>query len=309
MGYTERGAYDIKEILMNLEFPRASETVSPEAERESIESEKKKEAIARTMVYINAGGEGTRLRPVFPGEERVTKALVEFAGKPMVQNHADLLLRMGFKKVVIGAGDHFNVKEHFQGQEGERLSVVNTERQEDTGGDLIKAVRSMENTGKNILVENVDTLAYVEDMGKLLVQHEERGAAGTIVLTTRKGVPNEGAFYMDENGKIVFSKESRDTGSLPEPQGWGGFRGSSTGIVVLDAEVLRNYGWQSGDGKLSLYRDIIPQLIRDGRMFGYNNGDNLFVDTGTPEKYYQIKRHEDRLLGALGERYLDQVEE
>lgn len=276
----------------------------------AIEKEKreKREAIARTTVYINAGGRGTRLEPVFPkGQFGVTKALIDFAGKPMVQNHVDLITELGFKNVVVGAGDHYDVTEYFQGKENDKVSIVNTETQEDTAGDLIKSIRELENIGDNVLVENVDTVALIKDLGELILQHEKSGAEATIVLTTKAGVPNEGAFYVDNDDKVVFCGEAREELRLAMPENWEGFKGSSTGIVLISKQTLKNYNWNSGEGALSLYRDLIPQLVKEGKMHAYNNEKNIFTDTGTPEKYKQIKRHEKSIFGAIEKKYKDQI--
>lgn len=268
----------------------------------------KRELFKQTTVYINAGGRGTQMESVFTkGPTGVTKALIEFNDKPMVQNHVDLLLELGFGNVIIGAGDHLNVKEYFKDREDERLSVVNTEVQEDTGGDLIKAIRESRNVGKNVLVENVDTILYIRDISEFLSQHEKTGATATIILTTRKGVPNKGAFFVDKNGKVVFSREASAKHELIEPTEWKEFRGSSTGTVIFKTEALRSYDWQSGTEPLSVYRDILPELIKKGELYAYNNEDNIFIDTGTPDKYHQIKRHEKRLFGALRNKYMRQV--
>ncbi len=266
---------------------------------------KESELRKNTTVYINAGGRGTRLNPVMNKTEKgITKALIEFDGEPMIQKHVNLLLRLGFPKVIVGAGDHTNVKNYFKGQEDERLIVVNENHQEDTGGDLIKAMRAMHNHTKNVLVENVDTILYIENIDELLAQHERTNAVATIVLTTRKNVPNEGAFYVDNNKKVIFTDEARN--KLNKPTNWSGFRASSTGTILFDSIFLKSYNWNSGDGRLSIYRDIVPELIKNGALYAYNNGNNMFVDIGTPEKYFQVKRREKKLFDALGNRYLNQ---
>ncbi|MFA5986445.1 MAG: NTP transferase domain-containing protein [Parcubacteria group bacterium] len=285
---------------MNFEIKNTAEVPK------DVETEKKK-LFAQTTVYINAGGRGTRLESIFPkGPSGVTKALIDFNGKPMVKNHTDLLSELGFKNIIVGAGDHLDIKEYYAGQENERLRVANTETQEDTGGDLIKAIRETENNGKNVLVENVDTVLYVKNLVDLLAQHEKSDATATIVLTTKKGVPNEEAFFVDKNGRVIFSREARQEHALVEPEQWTGFKASSTGTVIFKTDFLRSYDWQPGQEPLSAYRDLIPELIKRGELFAYNNENNLFTDTGTPEKYHQIKRHEKKLFGALEKKYLDQ---
>jgi NDP-sugar pyrophosphorylase family protein len=240
------------------------------------------------------------------GEHGITKALVEFDGKPMVQQHVDLLFKLGFSDVIVGAGDHLNVKEYFLNQEIEnsKLHIVNTSEQEDTGGDLIKAIRNSRNIGKNIIVENVDTLLHA-NLEQFIKQHINMKAIATIILTTKSNVPNEGAFFVDNNKNVIFSQEGRDNDDAIEPKEGFEFRGSSTGTIIFDTDFLRNYNWQTGDGKLSVYKNIIPELIKNGQLKAYNNEKNFFVDTGTPQKYKRIKNNEKRLFGALGNRYLN----
>ncbi|MFW0862484.1 MAG: nucleotidyltransferase family protein [Candidatus Komeilibacteria bacterium] len=260
-----------------------------------------------TTVYINAGGRGTRLEPVLPKDKKgIAKAMIEFNEQPMIKNHTDLLLKLNFKNIIVGAGDHTNIADYYSENDidDERLDIVDTATQEDTGGDLIKAVRQVENVGKNVLIENVDTVLYVDRLDSLLAQHEQSGATATIVLTTAKGVPNENAFFVDESGKVVYTKEG-SSDEQEEPKEWSGFRGSSTGMVIIDSNFIKSYDWSPGDSRLSVYRDMVPELIKRGLLFAYNNGDSLFADIGTPEKYKKFKRHEKQLFNALGDKYLN----
>jgi NDP-sugar pyrophosphorylase family protein len=268
----------------------------------------KKELFAQTTVYINAGGRGTHLESIFPKcSTGITKALINFIDKPMVQSHIDLLSKFGFKNVVVGAGDHLDVKKYFEGKIDDKLDVASAEVCEGTGGDLIKAVRESNNFGENVLVENVDTILYVKSLDELLLWHKKNNAAATIVLTTRKGVPNEGAFFVDKDNRVIFSREADPTHELVEPEKWAGFRGSSTGVVVFNIDTLRSYNWQPGSNSLSIYRDIIPELIKSSNLYAYNNENNLFIDTGMPSRYHQAKRHEKKLFGAVGKRYDEQI--
>ncbi len=92
------------------------ESMSPQIDTQKQEVEKqkeveKKELFARTAIYINAGGRGTRMESVFEkGDHGVTKALIDFNDKPMVQNHVNLLRELGFGNIIVGAGDHLNIK-------------------------------------------------------------------------------------------------------------------------------------------------------------------------------------------------------
>lgn len=281
------------------------ESCKPKAE--NAQEKQEKELFHQTAVYINAGGRGTRLEPIMPkGEKGITKALIDFDNEPIIQKHVDLLSKLEFGKIIVGAGDHLNIEKYFKNKKTNNLIVANTEKQEDTGGDLIKAVRQIENCGENILVESVDTILYVKNLSQLLTQHEQTKATATIVLTTKKGVPNENAFFVEKDGRVVYTKEVQDESNTKEPESWTGFRGSSTGVVIFKTDFLKNHPWQSGQGMLSIYRDLIPELISRGELYAYDNENNLFVDTGTPDKYQQVKRREREIFKALGKKYLNQ---
>ncbi len=284
---------------MGLNFLEIKKNTSEIAEKDV----ELKEFYKQTTVYINAGGRGTRLEPVVQkGEHGITKALLRFDGDTLIEKHIKLLSKFNFGGIIVGGGDHLNLTQYLQQQDLENVIIDNTEKQEDTGGDLIKAIRKY-NCGKNILVENVDTILLVDNFDKLLKQHNETNALGTIVLTTKKGVPNEGAFYVDENGKVIFSREARNQSSVKEPNNWTGFRGSSTGAVIFSTDFLKQYNWKAGDGRLSIYKDLVPELIEMGGLYAYDNENNFFMDVGTPDKYKQIKRH-PKIFGAVGARYL-----
>lgn len=73
-----------------------------------ISPEQKNEKLRQLVtVYINAGGRGTRMegiKGIKKTEVGITKALVNFNGKPMVQHHVDIVRALGFRNVVVGGG-------------------------------------------------------------------------------------------------------------------------------------------------------------------------------------------------------------
>lgn len=254
----------------------------------------KRELIKQSTAYINAGGRGTRLESILPKDEKtgITKSLIKFGGDdPIIKYHVDRLLRKGFGNVIINAGDHFNIGEYFKEKGNEKLQVVNSETQEGTGGDLIRVLRENPNVGKYIVVHNSDTLIEIDE-GEMLKQHKESGAEATFAMTKRTDVPNQDAFCVGKDGKIIFNQEVIPKYSMPEPkEGDIAYRASSVGVVVFNTEAIRNYDWQPIDGPLSIYTQIIGKLIKEGKVFAYDNGTNFFVDIGTPKNYKKIMRH------------------
>jgi len=262
-----------------------------------------------TTIYINAGGRGTRLNPLFtPSKETgITKSLLAFSGTPLIDMHVQLFRELGFKKIIVSAGDHYSVNDHFQSSAlhspylGSELEVINQEIQYDTAGDLLQIVKNRLINTPYVLVENVDTLLSC-DILKFLSHHKNKELNATIALTSKKGVPNEGAFSMDIDDLVMQNNEGNDVNKpLPLGAQW---NGSSTGAVVFNTEFLEQYPWNSGDGSLSIYRDLLPELIEEKNLSGYSNGKDFFIDVGTPESYLKIKRREGSFFGALRKRIL-----
>lgn len=266
----------------------------PQASVESPEVRERREILGHTTAYINAGGRGTRLESVLPKDtdRGITKALIDFKGEPIVLYHIERLIRRGVGKVVVLAGDHRHIEERL----GERLRQYPNvelrfeEEQRGTGGDLIRAIRSEQNPNDYALVCNVDTLLDVDE-GAVLMQHKETGAEATIVLTTRIDVPNQGAFVVDEQHRVVVNREGGTTVDEIVPPEKFMWQGSSAGMVVFDTKSLSTSEWQISSGELSVYRDLLLEIGRRGKLYAYDNGKNFFMDVGTPRTYDKMNRH------------------
>ncbi len=250
------------------------------------------ELFKQTTAYINAGGRGTRLESVLSKDDKIgiTKSLIKFGGKdPIIKYHIERLAKKGFNNIVVNAGDHFNVKEYLDSMETEKLKVITTDAQEGTGGDLIRAVRELPDVGKYILINNSDTLVDIDE-GDVLKQHKDSGAEATFVVSRKtKDIPS---FYVGKDGKIIFYRKAKSEYSVLEPEKEDiAYPASSTGIVVFNTDLVKNYDWQPSDGQLSIYNQIVAKLIKEGKVFAYDNSKKFFVDIGTPNDYKRVMRH------------------
>ncbi len=241
--------------------------------------------------YINAGGRGTGLNEVLPKDPQtgITKSLIELGDSDTaIEYHIRLARAVGYGNIVVGAGDHRNVAKHLENEvwKHEDLAVATTEKQEDTGGDLIKAVRSPENHfGKYVLIKNVDTFVLLDE-DEVMEQHEASGAGATFVVSERKGMKNYNALVVGWDGRILGNDEAADTSKDPAyDEKDVAYRASSTGIIAINTDILKEYPWQPGDGPLSIYRDVLPELMRQGKLHAYNNRELMMYDVGKKESY------------------------
>ena len=165
--------------------------------------------------YINAGGRGTRLSGVMPSDPSfgIAKALIDIGGTKIIDYQIARLRENGFSRIVVGAGDQQrvvnHVLEHYE-NDGQVTPIVSN-KQFGTGGDLINAFRTFPDLfGSQVLVNNVDTILDVDE-DDFINFHNAAKTDASIVLTTSKGVPNEGAFSVDSLDKVIQSTETHDS--------------------------------------------------------------------------------------------------
>lgn len=255
--------------------------------------------------YINAGGRGTRLNGLFtPNPETgIAKALLEI-GAPkvkLVDHHIANFRRQNIERVVVAAGDQPEVHDYIHDTyDDSEITVTQSQEQLGTGGDLTTYARES-SVADLIIIQNVDTILDI-NLNQLTCQFAYRrqlGAKACIALTLNSGVPNEGAFSVDLNNKVIRSAEfgGVDQETITDAVGRIEYRGSSTGAVILHPDFLRSQSWREQDGQLSLYSQTLCQAWREGGLYSYNNGYQLFQDVGTVESWQSAE--DDMALQAL----------
>lgn len=251
--------------------------------------------------YLNAGGRGTRLDSLFvpDPEYGVAKALLEVGDPPLklIDHHIAKMAQAAFRNIVIGAGDLASVAQHVQRHYEANAaisSVAHSDRpQLGTAGDLVLAIRERpELFGDQVLVKNVDTILDIDDQ-QFIEFHRSLLSTLSIAVTKKKGVPNENAFLLNQQGRVIYSAEAtintrdRDTAAKLAVR-----QGSSTGALLIDTDFLRNVEWAPERGQLSLYRDIMGRALIEDAVGGYDNGEKFFVDVGTEKTWNTYARSE-----------------
>ena len=186
--------------------------------------------------------------------------------------------------IVADVGDHSDAAEHIRAKYGDRdkIHAVQYKKSFESGGGLVRTVRSRPELFANeVFICCVDVLLDIDE-SEFLDFHRNKGGDISIALTTGSGVPNEGAYFVDSDGQVMYCAETNGSSVEDAPAGYT-YRGSSTGAIIANVDFLRDTPWQLTDGPMSLYRDdrIIPRAIGSGSMFAFNNGDRYFTDVGT----------------------------
>jgi len=252
------------------------------------DSTRPKEVHDDVTAYINAGGRGTRLGSILVPHPDfgVIKALLE-VGNPTVvllDHHIQKMAQAAMRNVVISAGDVGMVEEYVLESYNQNpgIDVTTSSYRRGNGGDLLGDVHAHpELFADRILVTNVDTILDLDE-SDFLSFHERTGTPISVALTTRKNVPNEDAFYVDRQGKVIFSRESHmPASSEKNASRASAWKGSSTGAVIVETNFIKDFVDSHDMGEVSLYKDIMGEAIHNGAVAGYNNGRKFFMDLGT----------------------------
>lgn len=158
---------------------------------------------------IFAAGRGTRL-----GElgARTPKALIELAGRTMLEHTARRLVAAGVTRLVVNVHHHAEAIERFLGTHDLGAEVrVSREADEllETGGGLLHA-RPHFRGDRPVLAHNVDVLCDA-NLSALLAAHATGGALATLAVQSRE---TQRYLLFDDAG--LFGREHRGTGERTE---------------------------------------------------------------------------------------------
>lgn len=218
--------------------------------------------------FINAGGQGTRLRP-FTYE--IPKPLMPIQGKPMMSHILDLLQRHHIRDVIIGVGYMKNkIKDYYRdGKEiGLNIDYVEEDEPLGTAGALRLARNQL--TEPFYLIWS-DCLANIDldDWADFFHQFEPLVAMGlsTISDPSRLGVARM------RGHQILEFIEKPKPGTEPSKLVHSGYNIIHPKVIDLIPE-----------GACSIEKDIFPIIIEQGKMLGYPFEGQWF-ETGSQEAY------------------------
>jgi len=236
----------------------------------------------KAMIF--AAGLGTRLRPL---TDNKPKALVEVAGKTLLQRVIEKVSDAGFKEIVVNI-HHFGdqIIDFLERNNNFGLDIqISDERDEllDTGGGILKARPLLEGS-EPFLVYNVDVLCSL-DLKKLLQWHRKHQALATLVVRKR-----DTARYLlfDEDMQLsgwtnIKTGEVKMARQKPEVDKF-----AFSGIHIIESSV---FPLITETGKFP----IIPMYLRlaeQNAIYGFEDTSDLWMDLGKPG---QLKVAEERL--------------
>jgi mannose-1-phosphate guanylyltransferase/phosphomannomutase len=226
---------------------------------------------------VMAGGYGTRLRPL---TVKRPKPMIPVAGRPMLEHIVRLLVKNGFKRILMLT--YFfpeTIEEHFG--EGKEFGAHITYHQDPPGGlGTAGAVRGVADIVDGpFLVISGDVITDF-DLTHAWEFHRERGELATMVLTR---VHNPLPF-----GVVITDEDCKVTRFLEKPS-WGEVFSDTinTGIYIMEPEILDRI---PDNISSDFSRDIFPRLLAEGRAPGAYVAQGYWKDIGNAVEYLQLHR-------------------
>ncbi len=229
----------------------------------------------KAMVF--AAGLGSRLRPLTDSRP---KALVEVAGKPMLQRVLERLRDAGFDDVVVNVHHFPDMIIDFLRDNANfgiaRIRVSDErERLMDTGGGIAKAARWLE--GEPVLIHNVDIVTDV-DLLWLYESHVASGADASLLVSSR-----------DTSRKLLWDDDMR-------MHGW---VNTATGAVRPDGIEAQAYTPMAFNGIHVISPPVIKRLTeyRPGQPFSITD---FYIDSCGTSYIHGIKAPEGTMWHDIG---------
>ena len=233
---------------------------------------------------ILAAGLGTRLRPL---TDNRPKALVEIAGRTLLEITLARLRAMGVREVIINV-HHFTgmVLEYLKAHDnfGMRIEVSREEVLLDTGGGLKKAAWFFLEDSKRwddpFILHNVDVVSTI-DLARMVQFHTENQALATLAVRDR-----ETFRYLLFDGQLQLC--GRQYGRDQEPEF---VRPSSpaqalafSGIHVISSRLLT---MMTEEGAFSIVASYLRLASQREKILAFRADEYYWRDLGRPDHVTQ----------------------
>lgn len=227
--------------------------------------------------FLFAAGLGTRLRPLTNDRP---KALVEVAGKTLLQHAIEYLQQQGIDELVLNIHhfgdlvlDHLNYHNNF----GSTVQISD-ERGEllETGGALVKATPLLKGNAP-IVLYNVDVLTNL-NLQKMLAQHQAQNALATLAVRQR-----ESSRYLlwDAEQRLCGWKNVRTQEQRIERNAENLQPYAFSGIHIIEPRLLSLLPQQQGAFSIiPAYLNIAAQEP----LMAYPHDQDYWFDVGKPER-------------------------
>ena len=234
---------------------------------------------------VLAAGLGTRLRPLTNDRP---KALVEVAGRTMLEITLERLRACGVRDVIVNAHHHADMLiDYVRSHDGFGMHIEVSREEEllDTGGGLKKAAWFFTDSDSDepFLLHNVDVLSTI-DLGRMVRFHQEFGALATLAVQDRS---TSRYLLFDANGELCGRKAGKDGEPEPVRECAPAEPLAFAGIHVISPRLLRLL---TEDGAFSIITAYLRLAGKGERIRGFRADEYRWRDLGRAEQVMLASR-------------------
>src|SRR5271157_882169 len=221
---------------------------------------------------ILAAGLGTRLRPLTDDRP---KALVEIAGRTLLEINLSRLRAYGIREVIINV-HHFTdmILEYLKLNDnfGLRIVISREEVLLDTGGGLKKAARffleDSKHLGESFIFHNVDVISTI-DLPRMVQFHTENQALATLAVQNR------------ETARYLYFDEQIPEFVRPSPRAQAL---AFSGIHIISPRFL---AMMTEEGAFSIVNSYLRLAAQQEKILAFRADEYYWRDLGRPENVLQ----------------------
>ncbi len=239
---------------------------------------------AKTSVLVLAAGLGTRLGKLTANRP---KALVEVAGKTLLELLLVKLKNIGFKHIIVNIHHHGDqiidfIEKH--NNFGLNISISDERKQlMDTGGGILQALQFVP-VGNSLLVHNVDIYSDL-DLLEFIKNHKKSGAAASLAVRER-----------ESSRKLLFGHDKSLCGWMNTQNGQTKTV-SGKSIVNADAYAFSGISVIEPDSFRDRFEirscsliDLLLELAASEKVLGCPEQSGEWIDVGKPEQLEALEK-------------------
>ena len=243
------------------------------------------------QALILAGGKGTRLRPL---TVYTPKPIVPICNRSFLLYQIDTLRNAGITDITLSLSYQPQKIEQLVGdgsEHGVRIKYTVEPQPMGTAGAYKFAEELIR---EPTVVFNGDILTDL-DLERVIKEHNERGAAATLVLAPVENPSAYGLVETEPDGRVRRFLEK------PKPEEIS-VNTINAGTYVLEPRVL---DFIPANENYSFEYQLFPDLLQRGEpVYAHIPDKTYWIDIGTPERYLQV--HHDLLAGNVSHIKLDE---
>lgn len=240
---------------------------------------------------VFAAGLGTRLRPL---TERLPKALVEVAGRPMLEHVIRRLIAAGADRIVINTHPFPEQIRRFLEATDFGVEILESYEPDgplETGGGLKRAAALLRRDAP-IILHNSDILTDF-DLRAMYAAHAAADALATLAVADRATTRY---FLFDETGLCGHEDRAKGTRRVVR-ESTGAVRPRAFGGVHVVAPELPSL--LAEEGAFSIVGPYLRLAEEGRRIAAFEIGESTWVDIGSPAKLMEAEAAAARMAASV----------